>query len=61
MTPDTRLGQKLEHALKVKLLVPPRGQQLPPTSLTMSHEVTLGDVVHVKKNKAETTEEREPS
>ena len=61
MTPDVKLAQKLEHALKVKLLVPPKGQPLPPTSLTVPPEVTLGDVVQLKKNKAEATEEREPS
>jgi len=58
MTPDIRLAQKLEHALKVKLLVPPKGQELPPTSLAVPHEVTLGDVVQLKENKAEETEER---
>ncbi len=49
MTPDIRLAQKLEHALKVKLLVPPKGQELPPTSLAVPHEVTLGDVVQLKE------------
>ncbi len=61
MTPDIKLAQKLEHALKVKLLVPPKGEQIPSTSLATPYEVTLGDVVQLKKNKAEATEEREPS
>jgi putative transcription factor len=61
MTPDTRVAQKLEHALKIKLLVPPKGQPEPPASLPVSHEVTLGDVVQLRKNKAEASDERAPS
>jgi putative transcription factor len=61
MIPDIRLTQKLEHALRIRLLVPPKAKQLLPTKLTEPHEATLGDFVKLKRNKSEATEEREQS
>jgi len=58
MTPDHRLAEKLEHALRVKLLVPPSEPKAPSTALSRPHEITLGEVVHLKKRKTEVTEER---
>jgi len=61
MTPDHKLADKLQHALKVRLLVPPSEPKPPSMGLTPPHEVTLGEIVHLKKRKGEVAEEREPS
>jgi len=61
MTPDHRLVEKLQHALRVKLLVPPSEPKAPPTALSQPREVTLGEVVLLKKKKTEVNEERKPS
>ncbi|MFQ5758867.1 MAG: multiprotein bridging factor aMBF1, partial [Candidatus Bathyarchaeia archaeon] len=61
MTPDHLLAQKLEHILKVKLLVPPSEPKASPRLLSKRHEVTLGEIVRLKKGKAEEAEKREPS
>ena len=54
MIPDLKLARKLEHALKIKLLVPPpediEAVKVPPPP---NVEPTLGDVVHLKMGKAE--------
>jgi putative transcription factor len=60
MTPDHRLAEKLQHALKIKLLVPPSEPKVPLTALPQPREVTLGEVVLLKK-KTEVNEERKPS
>lgn len=59
MTPDHKLAAKLEHTLRVKLLVPLSEPKTPSARLSTLSEVTLGDVVSVKKKKTEVTEERE--
>jgi putative transcription factor len=61
MTLDHLLAQKLEHALKITLLVPPSEPKAPPSLLSKRHVVTLGEIVHLKKEKAEEAERREPS
>jgi len=61
MTPDHRLAEKLEHALRVKLLVPPSEPKAPSTALSRPHEITLGEVVHLKKRKTEVAQERRQS
>jgi len=61
MIPDNRLTNKLEHALKTKLLVPFTEPQLPQFDLSPPRETTLGDLVHIKEKKGEVNEEREPS
>jgi len=60
MTPDHKLASKLEHALRLKLLVPPLETKVPSKHLPQPREVTLGDIAHVKR-KTEATEEREQS
>ena len=54
MIPDLKLARKLEHALKIKLLVPPPERL---EAVKVPHppnvEPTLGDVVHLKMGKAE--------
>jgi len=61
MTPDHILAQKLEHALKVALLVPPSEPKASRGFLSEPRGVTLGDIVNLKKGKAEETEKRKRS
>ncbi len=61
MAPDHRLAEKLEHALKIKLLVPFSEPKVSPKVLSRPPEVTLGDIVNVKKGKTEASEERKQS
>ena len=61
MTPDHRLAEKLEHALRVKLLVPPSEPKAPSTALSQPREITLKDVVRLKKRKTEVAKERKRS
>ena len=61
MTPDHLLAQKLEHTLKVKLLVPPSEPKASLGFLSKPSGVTLGEIVRLKKGKAEEAEKREPS
>ena len=57
MAPDHKLAAKLEHTLKVKLLVPLSEPKTSSARLSTLRKVTLGDVVSVKKKKTEVTEE----
>jgi putative transcription factor len=61
MTPDNRLAEKLQHALRVKLLVPPSEPKAPSIVLSQPRGITLGEVVLLKKKKTEVNEERKPS
>lgn len=58
MTPDLVLAEKLEHALKVKLLVPPSEPKAPSAALSQPWEITLGDVVRLKERKTVVAKER---
>jgi len=53
MTPDNLLVEKLQHALKIKLLVPVSEPKVPSKALASSRPSapTLGDIAHVKKEK----------
>jgi len=53
--PDDRLAAKLEHALKIKLLVPASEEKTPTAvaSKPSSRGLTLGDLVQFDKGKAE--------
>lgn len=55
MTPDIMLSTKLEHILKVKLIVPTSEEKVkaPPTAVakTASSELTLGDLIQLPKRK----------
>jgi len=55
MTPDNKLAIKLEHALKIKLLVPTSEEKVPQAKIskTVSRELTLGDLIQMNKKKAE--------
>jgi len=55
MTPDHKLAVKLEHALRVKLLVPHSEPKSPSAPFSTARETTLGDLIRVKKKKTEVT------
>ncbi len=58
MVPNIMLAEKLEHVLKIKLLVPPSEPRVPSIALTQPRETTLGEVVHLKEKKGEANKER---
>jgi putative transcription factor len=53
MTPDNLLIEKLQHALKIKLMVPVSEPKVPTKAMVSSRPSapTLGDLVQVKKEK----------
>ena len=55
MTPDNKLATKLEHALKIKLLVPISQEKTPQTKILkpVGRELTLGDLIQLNKKKVE--------
>jgi len=55
MTPDNILIEKLQHALKIKLMVPVSEPAIPTKAMATSRpsKLTLGDVAMVKKEKYE--------
>lgn len=55
MLPDDMLATRLEHALKVKLLVPPSEDKIPKTKIAKpsTRELTLGDLIKLDKDKTE--------
>ncbi len=55
MTPDNKLAAKLEHELKVKLLVPASEGKISQTRIPKpaSHKLTLGDLIQLSKKKME--------
>jgi len=67
MTPDIMLSTKLEHVLKIKLIVPASEEKskAPSTAVakTASAELTFGDLIQLPRRKKgkEDTAEREPS
>jgi len=65
MTPDNMLAAKLEHVLKIKLLVTASEEKIPQKNIPKpaSRELTLGDLIQInKRNKwKEEPTERKPS
>jgi len=57
MTPNHQLAGKLEHTLRIKLLVPRLEPKIPPSVLPKPPELTLGKIVHLKKSKRDSTKE----
>ncbi|MGB9959446.1 MAG: multiprotein bridging factor aMBF1 [Candidatus Bathyarchaeales archaeon] len=55
MIPDNKLAAKLEHMLKIKLLVPASEEKVSKAALpkSQSRELTLGDLVQIGEDKAE--------
>jgi len=62
MTPDNRLATKLEHTLKIKLLVQASEEKVPKAKIKpVSRERTLGDLIQLDKKKAEEKTQRKQS
>ncbi len=62
MEPNNQLASKLEHMLKIKLLVPISEEKVPPpTAKSANQELTLGDMIEIDKNDEEAAAERKPS
>ncbi|UCD40388.1 MAG: TIGR00270 family protein [Candidatus Bathyarchaeota archaeon] len=61
MAPDHRLAEKLGRALKIKLLVPFSEPKVSSKALSHPPEVTLGDLINVRKGKTEAPRERKQS
>lgn len=54
MKPDDKLAEKLQYALKVKLLVATEDEKfLPKTSGVSTTPLTLGDLIKNRKNESE--------
>jgi len=51
MVPDQRLVRKLEHFLRIMLLVKPSVQITESEPAQKPHELTLGDIVSIRKKK----------
>jgi len=51
MVPDQRLAKKLEHFLRIKLLVKPPTEIAEGKPVQKPYELTLGDVVSIRKKK----------
>ncbi len=62
MTPDNRLATRLEHTLKIKLLVQASEEKVPKAKIKpISHERTLGDLIQLDKEKVEEKTQRKQS
>lgn len=61
MTPNNILVSKLEHALKIKLLVSISEDKIPGTPQLQNRELTLGDLIRLSKRGAEEQTERKQS
>ena len=62
MTPNNILVTKLEHALKIKLLVPIKKEKIPiGISKSLNREPTLGDLIQLNKKGGEDSTERKQS
>jgi len=53
MVPDLGLAERLEHTLKIKLLVPPTEPKVQPISSSKPRGTTLGDLIQFKEKEAE--------
>jgi putative transcription factor len=61
MAPNNLLITKLEHALKIKLLVPISEEKIPQIPKSPNRELTLGDLMQLNKKVGEEPTERKPS
>jgi putative transcription factor len=60
MAPNNQLASKLEHMLKIKLLVPVSEEKGTPLPHSASQEITLGDLIEFDKSE-EAASKRKPS
>ena len=61
MAPNNQLAAKLEHMLKIKLLVPISEEKVPQIPQSANQELTLGDLIKLDKQGGEAATERKPS
>jgi putative transcription factor len=62
MAPNNQLASKLEHMLKIKLLVPISEEKVPPPiSKSANQELTLGDLIEIDSKDEEAATKRKPS
>jgi putative transcription factor len=61
MKPNNMLVTKLEHALKIKLLVPVSEEKIAEIPKSQNRELTLGDLMQLNKKGREEPTERKPS
>jgi putative transcription factor len=61
MTPNNKLVSKLEHALKIKLLVPITKEKITEIPKSPNRELTLGDLMQFDKKGGEEPTERKQS
>ncbi len=61
MTPNNVLVSKLEHALKIKLLVPISEEKVAESPKTQNRELTLGDLINLSKKGGEEPTRRKQS
>lgn len=61
MTPNNILVSKLEHALKIKLLVSISEDKIPGSTQPQNRELTLGDLIQLSKKGTEEQTERKQS
>ena len=61
MTPNNQLAAKLEHMLKIKLLVPISEEKVTQIPQSANQELTLGDLIELGKNGEEATKKRKQS
>jgi putative transcription factor len=61
MTPNNQLVTKLEHVLKIKLLVPIKEEKIQAFPKSPNRETTLGDLIQLNKKGEEEPTERKQS
>ena len=61
MEPNNQLASKLEHMLKIKLLVPVSKEKVSQIPQSVNQELTLGDLLKIDKKGGEAAMERKPS
>jgi putative transcription factor len=60
MAPNNQLASKLEHMLKIKLLVPISEEKAPAFSKASNQEMTLGDLITLDEDESEAGKKRKP-
>ena len=58
MSPDHKLANKLQHALRITLLIPFSEPDFQDAGLSLPRQATLGEIVYRKGKKPEVTKER---
>jgi ribosome-binding protein aMBF1 (putative translation factor) len=61
MAPNNQLASKLEHMLKIKLLIPISEEKVTQISQSANKELTLGDLIEIDNKDEEAAAKRKPS